>query len=203
MRKMIQNEFQRNLAALLASTEKDPDSAAARLAERFADIDDIATADYYELADLCGIGRKSALLLRTVFALGSRRRTEFFKFGKRHTEEEIVDYLKGLYYDAPNETLYLLTVDSEDRVVSCEYVGEGTVNAVEIVPRKLLEILIKKKCKRAIVAHNHPGGYATASVEDIDTTARINSLFKTADCELICHYVIAGEDFHKIEPLKS
>ncbi len=197
---MRQSEFQRNLAALLAATEKSPDEAAEKLTVRFSDVGDIATADYYELTDVCGISPKSAILLRTVFALGAGRRTEFFKFGKKHTEEEIVDYLKGLYYDAPNETLYLLTVDSEDRVISCEYVGEGTVNAVEIVPRKLLEILVKKKCKRAIIAHNHPGGYATASVEDVDTTARINSLFKTADRELICHYVIAGENFHKIEP---
>lgn len=200
---MSKSEFEKNLAALLSATEKNPEDIAATLAARFSSVDDILASDYYELTEMCGISKKSALLLRTVFAIGSRRRTEFFKFGKKHTDREIIEYLKGLFYDSPNETLYLLTVDSEGRVASCEYVGEGTVNAVEIVPRKLLEILVKKKCRRAIIAHNHPRGYATASVEDIDTTARINSLFKTADRELICHYVIAGEDFYKIEPTKS
>ena len=196
-------ELQKNLAALLSATEKNSEEIAERLVARFLSAASIAAADYYELTDVCGLSPKSAVLLRTAFALGARRRTEFFKLGKKHTEDEIVEYLKGLYYDLSNETLYLLTVDADDRIISSEYVGEGTVNAVEIVPRKLLEILVKRKCKRAIIAHNHPGGYATASVEDIDTTARIDALFRTAERELICHYVIAGDEFHKIEPGRS
>ena len=94
---MSQSEFQKNLASLLAATEKNPEEVAERLASRFSGVGDIAASDYYELTDVCGISRKSAILLRTVFALGARKRTEFFKFGKKHTEEEIVEFLKGLY----------------------------------------------------------------------------------------------------------
>ena len=59
--------------------------------------------------------------------------------------------------------------------------------------------MIKKNCRDAILAHNHPGGIAKPSTEDVDTTVRVDSLFKSADHRLICHYIIAGNEYCKIE----
>ena len=193
--------FEERLLSLLSFTEKEPGRVAHELALRYLTPERLAVADYTELVGTLGLSEKTARLLRLSVVLTSRARTEKFSFGKAHTEGEILDFLKGLYYGVPNETVYMLIFDGEMRVRSLEFIGDGTVNSSGVLPRKMLELLLAdKKNKRAIIAHNHPGGFAKASVEDMDVTAKVASLFHTAGIELICHYVIAGNSHYKIDP---
>ena len=92
-----------------------------------------------------------------------------------------------------------MLLDDKGRVKSFEFVCEGTVNATSILPRKLLEVMIKRNARDAILAHNHPYGVATPSAEDVDTTVRIASLLKSADRRLIAHYIVAGNECCKID----
>ena len=132
-------------------------------------------------------------------SLRSRAGADSFKLGRKHTDGEIVSLFKSLFFSLPNETVYLLLLDEKGRVRSCEFVCEGTVNASSILPRKLLELMIKKNCRDAILAHNHPYGYARPSAEDVDTTARIASLLKSADRRLLAHYIIADNEYCTVE----
>ena len=118
---------------------------------------------------------------------------------RKYTEEELTEYLKGLFFGVPNETVYLITLDSDDKVVACEFIGEGTVNSIELLPRKLMEVMVKGGHSRAILAHNHPAGHAKASIEDLSTTIRAAQIFRSANKELLCHYVIATDEFYRID----
>ena len=187
------------IAKILSFEVKEPEIAAKEIAERYPDIYSLAIADYDELSRLEHVGQKGAHLLRLVMSLKSRAGADSFKLGRKHTEEEIVAFLKSLFFSLSNETVYLLLLDDKGRVKSCEFVCEGTVNATSILPRKLLELMIKKNCRNAILAHNHPYGYARPSAEDVDTTVRISSLLKSADRRLIAHYIIAGNEYCVID----
>ena len=187
------------IAKILSFEVKEPEIAAKEIAERYPDIHSLAIADCDELSRLEHVGPKGAHLLRLVMSLRSRAGADSFKLGRKHTDEEIVSLFKSLFFSLPNETVYLLLLDEKGRVKSCEFVCEGTVNASSILPRKLLELMIKKNCRDAILAHNHPYGYARPSAEDVDTTARIASLLKSADRRLRAHYVIAGNEYCTVE----
>ena len=184
---------------ILSFQVKEPQNAAAEIQKHYPDVYSLAAADVDELSQLPNVGERGAHLLRLVMSLRSRAGVDSFKLGRRHTEKEIVDFLKSLFFSLTNETVYLLLIDDKGRVNSCEFVCEGTVNASSIMPRKLLELMIKKNCRDAILAHNHPGGIAKPSTEDVDTTVRVDSLFKSADHRLIYHYIIAGNEYCKIE----
>ena len=177
----------------------DPETVSTRLLERFGTVSKLAFADYDELLAVEGMNEAAALILRLSFSLAARCETDKFKLNVKHTEEEIVGYLKALFFSLSNETVYLLTLDSEGRVTSSEYMGEGTVNSSSVLPRKLLEVAIKKRASSVILAHNHPMGVATPSVDDIEVTSTIASLFRASERELLCHYVIAGDKHYKIE----
>ena len=43
-----------------------------------------------------------------------------------------------------------------------------------------------------ILAHNHPGGRAYPSGEDIRATSRLQGLLKMVDIDLVDHFIIAG-----------
>lgn len=187
------------IAKILSFEVKEPQIAAREIADRYQSIYSLATADVDELSRLPHVGGKGALLLRLVISLHSRSGMDSFKLGRKHTDEEIVEFLKSLFFPLSNETVYLLLLDDKGRVTSCEFICEGTVNASSILPRKLLEVMIKKNSRDAILAHNHPYGMARPSTEDVDTTVRIASLFESADRRLLAHYIIAGGEYCRIE----
>ena len=185
------NDFESLISALLSYADDDHFQQAQRLSRIFEDFSQIAQQDYSYLSKLTS--ENSAILLRVLAALAKRRVTDSFKFNKEHTEDELIEYLKALYFDAPNETVYILSLDAKDRIVSCDFVVEGTVNATEILPRKLIEILMKRDCKKAILVHNHPLGGSDPSDEDRRSTNSIRGILKNANCEIVNHYVVAGD----------
>lgn len=177
----------------------DPVSVAKRLVARFGNVDSVVGAEVEELWEIDGLSDSAAALLRSVGALASRRVTEDFELGVEHTEEQICEHLIGLYIAVPRETVYMLALDDKNRVVAVENMGEGTVGASEVYPRKLLEVAIKNKAKSVILAHNHPHGGPTASDDDVEGTKRLISLFANAGIQLAVHYVVSGRKIKAVQ----
>ncbi len=61
--------------------------------------------------------------------------------------------------------------------------------------RKIVETAILSKATTVIIAHNHPGGIALPSEDDIKTTHEIRRALKAISVNLMDHIVIADDDF--------
>ena len=195
----MMNGSRDKLARLLSYATGTPDGAADNLMSRFGGVQGIACADIDELSFVDGVGDSGALLLRLVASLASRSITDSFRFGREHTDEEIVDYLKALFLPLTNETVYAMLLDDAGRVSFCEFLGEGTVNATSILPRKVLELAVRRGARSVILAHNHPAGYARPSVEDIELTELLKRMFRDSGRRLLAHYIVAGNDVTAID----
>ena len=156
---------------------------------------EIAEASIDALTDVLDGDREIARYLKLAFALTSRTLTDSFKFGVRHTTEEIGKYLCGIFMTLSVETVYALFLDSDDAVISCNYMGEGTVNSSNIYPRRILERAIKCGAKKIIIAHNHPGGFAKPSAEDSTSMKMISDLFRSSGNELVGYYVVGNGEY--------
>ena len=187
------------LSRLLAYVTDSPASAADALIGRYGGARGIASADYDELSFIDGIGERGALLLRLTAAAASRSLTDGFRFGREHTEAEIVDYFKALFAGSTNETVYAMLLDGAGRVTFCDFLGEGTVNSTSVLPRKVLELAVRRGAKGVILAHNHPSGYARPSVEDIELTELLKRMFRDSGRRLVAHYVVADNDCASID----
>ena len=196
---MLNNTFKERLISVLEYSSKDPISAADEIEKRYGDERALLAADIDELCDISALSEQGAYLLRLCFAISSRRVTDRFRFGRLHTEEEILDYFKALFLSKTNESVYCMLFDEQNRAISCEFVTEGTINSTGVLPRKMLELAVKKKAKSLIVAHNHPGGHATASIDDINSTSTLLKMFSASGKNLLGHYIIAGDEHYKIE----
>ena len=190
------NDFYSKLSKILSYCGKDSEAVTKLLTEQCADFSSLAVMDSSLISSLSS--DKYAAFIKLISSIASRIGTESFKFGREHTEEEIKAFLCAYYLNAANETLLILPIDKSGRVICAEKVVEGTVNFSSVLPRKLLEIMLKHSSDRAIIAHNHPGGKAEPSEEDIETTRVIKELFVSTSRELICHYVVAGADAFKL-----
>ena len=185
-------DFYSRLSAVLASCGKDHEEVTKKICSAYPDLKSLAAADPFVVNSLCD--EKYTAMIRVISAIAGRRRADNFKFGKTHTQEEIFDYLVGFYYDIVNETVLIMPKDERGRIICAEVVLDGTVNLSGIVNRKILEVMVKHGAKSALLAHNHPAGKATPSVEDVETTRIVSRLLLSSGMKLDGHYVVAGND---------
>ena len=163
---------------------------AKKLFSRFNGLKEILSADIYELEELTE-SSKVAMLIKLCAELWSRSITDGFSFGAKHSLEEIQEYFKGLFFGFSDERVYMMSIDVSDKVTGCDLVGEGTVNAAGVIPRQILEVALRNKARKVILAHNHPNGDVSASDDDLNMTHMLYKLLSVSGIELIEHYVVS------------
>ncbi len=154
------------------------------------------SADQFLLERL--VGDRATMLLKLAAALSSRRVTDAFTLRERYAESSIKELLVALFRGFSVETLYLLSFDSEDRLIACDFISEGTVNAASVLPRQLLDKAVKNRAVSVAIAHNHPSGVSIPSAEDIDFTKTARAMLLNSDIKLRAHYTVAGSECSSI-----
>lgn len=196
---MTNNSEKAQLINLLSHVTNDAEEKASLLFKKYLSIGRIINTDAHSLAETLSGDMSTALYIRLVLAIVSRRFCDEFKFGKEHTEEEIEKYLAALFYGLSVETAYVMSFNASGKAVACDKINEGVINFSSILPRKIIEISKARKANSVIIAHNHPEGYAKASSDDITSTKLLKSILESADIRLISHYVVADSECVKID----
>ena len=188
----------RIMLSLLEYTAKNPDLAIKLLLEKYGSWFRVFEANADSVAGALGGDFKTSQFIKLALAIVKRRRTDTFKFAKRHSENEILQYLASELFALENECVYLVTKDDTGRVLSCDFAGEGDENYSNVFPSKLLSIIKKRGANALILAHNHPGGSLIASDDDVASTKQLGEFFKQNSVSLLKHYVFADFKYREI-----
>ena len=172
--------------------------AAYRLLDINGSLDTALSRSYDILAS--HVGERAAILLRIVGALTARRHTDSFRFGKAATTEELISYLIYYAYSSPSEGVYVMTFDKAGLPIACDYLGDGTVNVSDVYPRKIIECALRRRAKSVIIAHNHPGGTATPSDDDITATSKLYMTLVVSGIKLRGHVIVSERDHFLLAP---
>lgn len=133
-----------------------------------------------------------AEFVRLVAALNSRRNTDKFKIGKKYLQKDIENYICALFFGYSVETIFMLMFDKDEKFIGCECLGDGTVNSSGFLPRKMIDVAMRKNCTSVVLAHNHPLGVTSPSGNDIVTTSLTKSVLTDAGIKLLAHYIVSG-----------
>lgn len=166
---------------------------------RYGSLATVLSEEVDEIARVGDVSINTALLIKMIGYINSRRVTERFELGCTHDELEIREYLAAQFLGMSVENVYAILLDGKGRVLSVEHVSNGTVNSSDVVPRKVLEFAKKKKATSVILAHNHPKGSAVASSDDLVTTGRLAGVFASVGVRLLAHYIVADGEISKID----
>jgi len=91
------------------------------------------------------------------------------------------------------EYLYIVGLDSQNKVLFVDINSIGTVNKGAVNIREIFRIALIKNASSIILSHNHPSGGVSPSSADTDVTKTVKTLGKVMDVPLLDH-VIVGED---------
>lgn len=184
------------LLLFYAIPRRDTNVIAHHLINKFGSISAVFEADIDELASVDGIGEYSATLLKLI-----QQVTRYYAIDscKPHTTydtaEKVGDFLIAKFTGETVEKVYLLSLSSSYRLISCDLVSEGCVNASEIILRKIADTALSANASMAILAHNHPGGSVKPSGDDLSATCEVFKMLKRMNIPLLEHFVVAGDEY--------
>ena len=171
---------------------KDTNELAHEMIERFGSLEGILSAKDHELMQVSGIKQNACALISLVRDINKRCEIEKTKdIRVFDTQDKIEAYLTPIFSMLNVERLYMMCFDNSMRLISCDFISEGTVNASIFNIRNMVEKAYNVHAANVIIAHNHPNGRAIPSPNDMDATCDIDAAFRIMGINLCEHFIFA------------
>lgn len=93
------------------------------------------------------------------------------------------------------EHFYVLYLNYQKRLIKAKCIYIGTINMSVIHPRDIFKEAYLNGASFIICLHNHPSGIIQPSIDDLNTTKRLNELGKLHGVILLDHIII-GDGYY-------
>ncbi len=113
------------------------------------------------------------------------------------------EILRKKFIGATVEKSAIALADSNDRLILCEIIAEGSVSATESPIRKIVDLALRHNAKYVYLAHNHPSEMCVPSRQDVETTHMISVTLDGIGVILVDHLVITSNDYFSIRSHKQ
>tara|TARA_B110000008_G_scaffold234236_1_gene238465 strand:- start:699 stop:1193 length:495 start_codon:yes stop_codon:yes gene_type:complete len=102
-------------------------------------------------------------------------------------------YLNNLIGNREYEVFTVVFLDSQNRVISCDEMFKGTIDAASVYPREVVKAALGHNAKSLILCHNHPSGLPEPSQADRRITRRLTDALTLIDVSILDHFVVGTE----------
>ena len=179
-----------------AIPQGDVNGLAHALLDQFGSLAGVFDALPPSLTRVDGVGEHTAVLLKLIPKLAGRYSTIRSSPGDILASSRAArDYLLPYFQTGPrNEMVYLVCMDAKYKVLGCHKLGEGTVNAADITPRRVVELALAHNASAVLLAHNHVSGLALPSGADLLTTETLARVLREVGVELADHLIFTEDD---------
>lgn len=183
---------------------RDTNETAHALIEECGSLSAVLEADDGRLCRVPYVKEGGALYLQLLGELS--RRYAISKFQSDSAAPEVVyDSLEKLatvlyprFLGQSKELLIAVLFDARMRMVDLFTVAEGTLNSVSLTARAVTQRAYARNAAFCVLAHNHPGGIAAPSQEDVRLTRDMESALELVGVPLIEHLVFTERAYFPI-----
>ena len=183
------------LLALIIRTGTDRKSAV-RLADEVIsyandNIGDLGLAEVRELTGIDGIGEAKACSIVAAMELSKRLiadRQGSVKVRIRDSRQ-VAEILTEEMMGEKRELFMALNLNSKLQIESKSVISIGNLDSAPVHPREVFGPAIRRGAAAVVVAHNHPSGDPTPSVQDIDVTKRLIKASEILGIRLLDHVI--------------
>lgn len=177
----------------------DVNPIAHRLLNQFGSLHQVLEASPQQLMTVKGVGESTARLLHLMFEIGMRycQDSAQYRYGKHELDstEKIAHYMAPQFVGRKAETAAVACLDTRLRPICCQFLGQGTVSANEVVVRQIAEIAMGNHAAAVVLMHNHPRGRASASGADFETTKQLYDSLHALSVELLDHIILGDGEY--------
>lgn len=106
----------------------------------------------------------------------------------------VARFLNEQLNDRPQEAMCAVYLDTRNQLIAWQIAYLGTLNRAAVEPRALLQMALLTNAAGIILAHNHPSGDPSPSVEDLAFTRRMAEAGDVIGIRLVDHLILGGGD---------
>ena len=183
---------------------RDTNELAHRLIEECGSLAGVLEAPVEQLCRVCGIKEQAALYLRALGDLARRYAVSKFEMSNDpmktvyDTAEKLAATIYPHFLGQVRERVLVLLFDSGMHMVDLFTVAEGSQSGVSFNVRAVTERAYLRRATFVVLAHNHPGGVAAPSPEDIRLTQEVERALRLLGIPLIEHFVFTDHAYFPI-----
>lgn len=145
-----------------------------------------------ELTQLPGLGPARSCALVAGLELAQRHLAARLQLGEPActTPALVGRFLQQHLRARPREVFSVMFLDNQHRLLACEDLFHGTINAAAVYPREVVRRALALNAAAVIVSHNHPSGDPEPSQADEELTRELQSALDLVDVRLLDHFVV-------------
>lgn len=115
--------------------------------------------------------------------------------------EDVVDVARDFLRleEESEEYLYMIGLNTKNRVLGVFEVSHGTANASIVGTREIFQKALLLNAVSIILMHNHPSGDSKPSREDIDVTKKASEAGKIVGVEVLDHIIIGDKQYSSLK----
>lgn len=115
-----------------------------------------------------------------------------------NNSREVYNIMKPMFAKNNDvEAVYCIFVDAKNNILAIEKMFSGSLTASMVYPREIVKQLIVHRASAFILAHNHPSGDVTPSIDDQSITIKVGIAAASIDVSLHDH-IIVGDGYHSM-----
>lgn len=167
-----------------------------RLLRRFGGLTGLASASVRQMALEPSVGQVRAASIGAAFGLARRLAESTLRPGAvvRHSAD-VARVVRDSARGSRRESFFAVLLDARHRVQALHVVSTGGLDGAPVHPREVFGPALREGAAAIVVAHNHPSGDPTPSMEDRGVTSRLREVGDLVGIELLDHLVVGGDRF--------
>jgi len=180
-----------------ARPQGDTNPLAHALIDTFGSLRGVLEAPPDMLMQVKGIGSQAAALIGMLVPMFRRYQMALaMEHPFLFRAELAAQYCEGLLSGLRDEHLYSLFISASGKLNGQQLLAKGNSGEVWAYPRRVVEAAIHANAQHVILCHNHPGGSATPSRQDIEVTLHLARTLRTMEINLQDHIIVGdGETY--------
>lgn len=152
---------------------------------------------FAELCTLYKVGPARACQLKAALELGRRAALpEPLSGFVVHSPQDIADLLRAELAAGEQEAFHVFGLDTRHRIRCRHTAAIGQIDQVYVASADIFRPLVREGMAAALVAHNHPSGDATPSLEDARLTRQLMEVGDLLGIPLLDHVVVAQSGYY-------
>ncbi|MDR1207497.1 MAG: DNA repair protein RadC [Rickettsiales bacterium] len=170
------------------------------LLRTFGGLHQVAAAGVNDLIRVPGIGKNTAVQLKAIREFALRGYVAKLKDAPIfHDWASFENYAKQKLSDKKIEEFHILYLDSKYQLIEDEAHSTGTINGTAVYAREVVIHALNLGARVVVMMHNHPGGNANFSSDDINATKDVMAKLAAMDIEFFDHFLIANGLMYSIK----
>ncbi len=183
------------LLLTLGTPRKDCKGIAKEAILKFNNLSNVLNSTVEELQEINGIGPSNAFGIKLFQAISERySKDKIQPKDLFDSPQKIFEFLREKIGKKKKEHFAILYFDTKNNLIFDE-ISIGTLNASLVHPREVFSKAIQNNASHIIISHNHPSGDPTPSIDDINTTKRLQEAGKIIGIQVVDHIIVSENSY--------